>query len=350
MTAPAVSVIMATYNGGALVGETIASLKAQSFGDFEVVIVDDGSTDDTRERLRAIDDPRFKVIEAAVNQGPVHARNRAVDEARGRYLAALDQDDLCHPDRLGEQVRHLDAHPEMVVLGTAANVIEGGALRTSLLPSVTTGPLVEWMLWISNPLIWSSVMLRSEAARKLHPFTRPERQYAEDFDLYHRISPFGRIGRLDRELLSYRSHGGGASQRFTERMNANAARVLADRHTAILGESAADRARLLVDHVMERRPVAGRAAMAMLGETLVLLQEAFIASRMLRDDDLRLIRWETAKLWGRIGRAALRSGGIDLRDAVAVRPEHMGMGYARLDGLIMSRLIGGVRRARRQHA
>ncbi|MBX9797191.1 glycosyltransferase [Sphingomonas sp.] len=340
---PRVSVIIAAYNGAALIGETIASLKAQTLTEFEVVIVDDCSTDDTRAVLAAIDDPRFRVIEAAANRGPVHSRNRAFAEARGTYIAGLDQDDLCAPTRLAEQAAYLDAHPDTVLVASAADVIEGGRVRAARLPAVTCPALVEWMLWICNPLVWSSVMVRADAARRLAPFTRPDRLYAEDFDLYHRIGALGRVARVDTPLLHYRSHEGGASSRHTAIMLASATQVLAERYAPHFADAEA-RAKLIATHVMAREPVPDRATLALLGETLAGLQAAFVADRAPQAEALRRIRWETARLWAAIGRAGLRSGALGLADALSVRPDHLGLGYAGLDQLILSRLVGGVRR------
>lgn len=340
---PAVSVIMAAYNGAGLIGETIASLKAQTFSDFEVVIVDDCSTDTTRDVLRAIDDPRFRVIEAEVNQGPVRTRNRAVAAACGRYLAALDQDDICASTRFAEQVRWLDANPDAVLVASATDVLIDGHVRPSTLPAVTTPALVDWMLWISNPLVWSSVMIRADAARRLDPFTRPELLYAEDFDLYHRLRTLGRIARIDTPLLTYRSHCGGASQRFTDTMLASASQVLAARYAEVFGDVAMDRARLVVAHVMQRAPVSDRATLALLGETLMTLQTAFVAQTAPSPEDRKLIRWETARLWARLGRAGLRAGRLKLTDAVTVRPDHLGLGYAGVESLLVSAAIGQLR-------
>lgn len=340
---PSVSVIIAAYNGAALIGATIDSLKAQTLTDFEAVIVDDCSTDKTRDVLRAVDDPRFRVIEAESNQGPVRTRNRALAAATGRYIAALDQDDLCTPDRLATQVAYLESHPEVVLVASAADVLEDGALYPSPLPAVTTPALVEWMLWVCNPLVWSSVMVRGEVARRLDPFTRPEILYAEDFDLYHRLSAHGRIARIDAPLLHYRRHAGGASQRYTETMRASATRVLAERHAALFGEAAPDHADRLVRHVMLGDPVPDRAALSALGESLTALQAAFIAAYRPSAEDRKLIRWQTARLWARIGRAGLRSGRLNLADVVAVRPDHLGLGYAGLDALLSARLVGATR-------
>src|SRR3546814_9087496 len=104
---------------------------------------------------------------------------------------------------------------------------------------------------------------------------------------------------------------------------------------------------LLARHVMAGDPVPDRATLIMLGQTIRSLQESFIAERGAHADDLALIRWETARLWGRIGRAALRSGAIGIGDAIAARPDHLGLGYARADEIVLSRLIGGARGLRR---
>lgn len=347
MTDPAVSVVMAAYNGASLIRETLDSLAAQTFADFEVVIVDDRSTDDTVAVIRAYDDPRIRLIESEANQGPVRARNRAFAAARGRYIAGLDQDDLCRPTRFARQVAYLDAHPDTVVVGTAAAILERGAVVAGRLPPVTTPAMVEWLLWVMNPLVWSSVMIRADAARTLVPFTRPDQLYAEDFDLYHRLSKLGRIARLDEELLVYRSHTGGASQRFTETMSASAATILTARYAGVFTDAEA-RAAAIVRHVMLRQPVPDRETLAYLGETLSILQQHFLGLGQIDRDSRKLIRWETARLWGRIHQVALKSGNITLGDAVAVRPDHLGLGHAGVESLLLSSALGRARAARRR--
>jgi hypothetical protein len=349
MSDPVVSVIMAAYNGAPLLQQTLTSLSVQTFTDFELVVVDDCSTDSTLGVLRAHRDPRFRVIAAEENVGPVNTRNLAFAHARGRYIAALDQDDLCHPDRLARQVAYLEAHPDTAMVATAAAVIEGEETVPSSLPAVTTPTLLDWLLWIGNPIVWSSVMVRGEMARRLAPFTRPEMLYAEDFDLYHRLRRFGRIARLDEELTLYRRHVGGASQRFIATMAGSAARVLAERHAERFGNEAIERATLIVRHVMGKLAVPDRMALSLVGETLVGLQEHFIATRAPDPESLALIRWETARIWGRICRTGLREGAIGLGDAMATRPDHLGLGYNGIDDLVLARLIGGARALARRY-
>jgi len=347
MTAPTVSVITAAYNGAALIGETLESLRAQTFADFEIVVVDDRSTDDTLAVLRGWDDPRLRVIAAAENGGPVRARNIAVAEARGRYLAALDQDDLCLPERFARQVAWLDAHPDCALVGCAVALLQDGVRRPSAYPPHTTPALIRWLLMIGNPLAWSSCMVRAEAAARFDPFTDPDRRYAEDFDLYHRLSRVGEIARLDEELLLYRLHGDNASIRYEATMTANAARVLADAYRAELGAEAEGAATLVATHLMARRPVPDRGVLAEVGALLVRLQRAHFAAHAVSRGDHKLIRWETARRWAGVVRAGLRAGTITLADAVAVRPDHLGLGHAGIDELLWSRLIGAVRVRRR---
>jgi len=349
--APAVSVVMATYNGAALIGETLDSLWAQSFRDFEVIVVDDCSTDATLEVLRACRDPRLRVIAAERNAGPVRSRNRAFAEARGRYVAGLDQDDICRADRFERQVAYLDAHPDIALVAASAAILEDGAITSSIKSPVTTPRLVEWLLWIENPLVWSTVMLRRDAVPAGGEFTRPDMLYAEDFDLYHRMARRGGIGRIDDPLLLYRKHGGGASQLYAATMSTNAMRVLAQSYAAEGFKDAEISAKLVVEHLMRAVPVPDRATLERLGDTIGALQAHFIATRDVDADSLRMIRWESALRWGRVVRAIILIVPMGLMAAMAVRPDHLGMGYSSMEELLGSRLVGGARTAiRRGHA
>jgi hypothetical protein len=347
--APAISVIMAAYNGAELLPATLASLQRQTFTDFEVIVVDDRSTDSTLDVLRSWPDPRVRVIALDENGGPVRARNRAFAEARGRYIAGLDQDDLCLPSRFARQLAYLDANPNVVLVATATEVLEGARLLPSPHVAHTTPGLLGWLIRIENPFVWSSVMVRADVARRLHPFTRPDILYAEDFDLYHRLSAYGDIARIDEPLLAYRRHAGGASQRYEGIMLANARRVLGAAYMPVLGDEAEQAAALVVEHLMHGQPVPDRATLARLGTYLGQLQEAFLAERNVSDADLRMIRWATARRWAAVSRASLRAGTITLSDAIRVRPPHLGLGHAGIEQLLWARLIGSARSIKRRY-
>lgn len=346
--APTVSVLMAAYNGAALLPETIGSLLAQTFADWELVVVDDGSTDGTADLLAAVPDLRIRLIRAPENGGVVRARNLAAAHARGRYWAALDQDDLCQPGRFAAQVAYLDGHPDTVLLGTAAAVLTDGRVRASSLPPTTTPDFVEYLLHLRNPLVWSSVMIRADAGRRLDPFIRADYRYADDYDLHHRLMALGRVARLDEELTIYRYHLAQASQRHVDTMVGNAVKVATEAYRPIFGPEAPERALLVARHVMNGDVVPDRTTLQRLGETIMAVQGHFLRTRRPDQESQKLIRWETARLWGRIGRQGQRSGALALTDRFAVRPDHLGMGYANAHDLMLSGLVGGARALRRK--
>ena len=344
MNEPTVSVLIPAYNGAALIEETLASLTHQTLTDWEAIVVDDCSSDDTRAVVAAWPDPRVRLVLNDANSGPVRTRNRALAEARGRYIAGLDQDDLCLPDRFAAQVAHLDAHRDIALLGTAAAFLRNGVFGPSPYAAITTPALTAWLTQIENPLVWSSVMVRGEIARALDPFTRPDILYAEDFDLYHRIQPHGAIARLDEPLLLYRQHPGGASQRFTSIMRASAARVLAGVHADLFGDGSVEVGRLIAHHVMGGEPVPDWETLAAIGKAIGAIKARFLDLQPATGDDLTLIHWETEQRWGRITRAALRAGTVGIADVVATRPRHLGLGHLLPPALIVGGAVGPIRR------
>jgi glycosyltransferase involved in cell wall biosynthesis len=332
---PTVSVIMAAYNGASLIAETIAALRGQTFADWELIVVDDRSTDDTVRVLRAIDDPRIRLIESEANGGPVVARNRAFAEAGGRYTAALDQDDICLPERFAKEVAYLDAHPEVALVSTAARVLYEGREEPGHWPRGLTPGLIDWLMLIQNPIVWSSVMFRTDAARRLDPFERPEMRYVEDFDFYTRIRTHGLLAQIDEELLLYREHSSGASNVFNT--------VMRDHAEALLGGHAPDIAPLLVRHVMARDPVPNGETLRRLFAGIARLRDGFCGDA----HTLALVDREISRLWWRLCRAGVRSGRIALHQALAARPDTVSLGEGSPADLVVSQMIGGVRALRR---
>lgn len=337
---PTVSVVMAAYRGAALVRETIASLQAQTLGDFELIVVDDCSPDDTLAVLRSIEDPRIRVIAAERNQGPVHARNRAFAEARGRYIAALDQDDLCRPTRFARQVAWLDANPATVAVGSRAGLIVDGQRRPGFLPVAMSAGLIDWLLLIRNPLVWSSMMIRADVARRLDPFTRPDRLYAEDFDLYRRLRPFGPLARIDEELVDYRLHAGGVSVQFRETMIASAARVLSAAHAPLFGDASDDVAMLVTRHLSDGQPVTDGAALSRLAYAVEALFAWHLACAAPCAADELAIRGETSRLWWKLTRASVKAGALRLGPAIAQRTRSARWRQSGPAQLLLASLIG----------
>ena len=341
--APTISVVMAAYNGAAFIRATIDSLFAQTMPDFEIVVADDCSKDDTLAVLATIDDPRLRVVKAERNGGPAAARTLAMAHARGRFIAGLDQDDLCHPERFARQLTYLDAHPEVALVCSTIVMFEGEKERRDPYPDLTDPDAIDWTMGLLNPLAWSTAMMRGEAARALAPFERDDYRFAEDFDLYTRIRAHGgRIGRIAEPLVRYRLHPGGASQAYEEGMIRSAGKVLADRHAALFGAEAAEAGLLLSRHAGAGYPPPDAATLERCGSIIARLLAAEGGSRFPRES--------SQALWWRIARSGLRIGRYGVTDILRARPAFAGRSRVILPALLRDAAIGTARRAGRQAA
>jgi len=336
--APAISVVMAAYNGAAFIRETIDSLFAQTMPDFEIVVVDDGSKDDTIAILSAIEDPRLRLIRAERNGGPAVARTIALSHARGHYIAALDQDDLCRADRFEKQLAHLEADPSLVLVGSMIEPFQGKALRPCPFPNLTDPAEIDWTMLFANPIAWSSVFMRGDAARALAPFQSDTYRFAEDFDLYHRIRPHGRIGRLAEPLVRYRLHEGGASQAFEERMIGSAVKLLTDRYAPLFGEEAAEAAMLMSRYASARHAPPDIATLRRCGGVMALLLAEYghLAPGHARSS--------ASRLWWQVARTGLRAGHYGVTELLRARPAFAYMADAEPHAAISDAAIGAARR------
>jgi len=294
--APRVSVIMATFNGAPTIGRAVASVLAQTMADFELIVAIDGSTDTTREVLAGMADTRLRIIDSTVNRGVVPSRNACFDAARGQYVALLDDDDLCLPTRLARQCAYLDAHREIVLLGTLAHTLDAGRMGRPKHPGPTTPALIGWLLLVANPLVCSSVMFRAEAGRKLGQMMRSDYTYAEDYDFYHRLIAHGGAARLDEGLTIYRRHDRNMSRRHESQMIEVASRVLASAYRGWLPGDADETARLVATHLAAGKPVPDTATLHRVRACLAEVTNAYIVLNAPSPDDERRIRAEAERM------------------------------------------------------
>ncbi len=204
---------MPVRNGARWLGEAVESVVAQTLPDWELIAVDDGSTDDT-PRILAEWERRDRRIRAVRQDalGLVAALNRGLADAHAPLLARLDADDRALPQRLERQLRHLDAHPDIGLLGSWAQEIdERGARRGDLKPATEPEALAR-ILMQGNPFVHSSVMFRTDVVRRLGGF-RPAFRAAEDYDLWLRIAETAKLANLPEPLVEYRWHSGNVTSR-----------------------------------------------------------------------------------------------------------------------------------------
>lgn len=333
---PAVSVIMPAYNAAGTIRASIDSILAQTCADFELIVTDDCSTDETPAILAACSDPRLRVFRQTVNQGVVAARNRCMAEARADAVAMLDSDDLSAPTRLARQLDYFARHPATVLLGTASRVLQDGQLGRMIHPAATTPGLIRWLLDVANPLVCSSVMFRASAARRLACFMRESFRYAEDYDLYMRMAALGDVARLDETLTIYRLHPGNMHKQHETQMAAQATRVLASDLSALFASEADAAARLLVLHLSAGQGVADRADLVQLCSVFDALNHAVLQAPGTDAATRDGLQRHAGVLWRRMQRATARLGRISLSEIracrpISVRPDAAGDAWLLLD-------------------
>lgn len=196
---------MPVYNGERYVAKAISSLLKQTLENFELIIVDDGSTDATSEVISSFNDSRIIVLGKQKNTGIVNALNAGLRESRGEFIARADHDDLSRRNRLALQVRFLRSHPDIVAVGSFALTI--GRTVPWIKRPPTIPPRVKMSLAFTNPFVHSSVMMRRDSVESLgrNPY-RNEFPLTEDLDLWERLGNLGNLGNLDKYLVSYRIH------------------------------------------------------------------------------------------------------------------------------------------------
>ena len=208
---PHVTVVMAAFNAGRFLTEGIVSVLTQTYHDFELIVVDDASTDETSLVLQKFDDPRLRIIRHERNLGAASSRNEALLAARGELIAIMDADDVCAPTRLEKQVKFLDDNPTIGLVGCGVYEIideTGRLLCTSSLPNENDAiqqAIMEWWCFLH-----SSIMFRKSLYERVGGY-RAVFEPAEDQDFVLRVLEHTRAHNLCERLVRYRLNSKGLS-------------------------------------------------------------------------------------------------------------------------------------------
>lgn len=202
--APRVTVLLATYNDEPFLGAAIDSVLAQTFTDFELLVVLDASTDRSRDIVESYRDARVRLLVNETNLGLAASLNRGLAIIASEYVARLDGNDLCYPERLARQVAYLDAHPEVAVAGSQATLIDVAGRSVGKLRRPVTDLGMRWHRIFASPLVHSSVMFRRAIVWDVLGGYDGSFRFGEDFELWNRLAKEHAIRNLPETLVAYR--------------------------------------------------------------------------------------------------------------------------------------------------
>jgi len=205
MPTPELSVIIPTYNAATHIGRCLTGLQNQTFEDFEIVIVDDNSSDATRDIIEEFEELDITLIHRTDETGITSAINTGIANAKSDLIARHDADDWSHPDRFKKQVQYMKANPEVALLGTGANIVDsdGKKIETrDVMEEPSENDLIE-----HNHYVHGSVIMRKEALKEVG-FYDERFKTTEDYDLWLRLAKLYPIRNINEPLYNFRKHDG----------------------------------------------------------------------------------------------------------------------------------------------
>jgi glycosyltransferase involved in cell wall biosynthesis len=205
-SAPAISIVMSVYNAAPTLGEALASIFAQTFNDWELIVADDGSTDETATLLRRMRDPRVRLIVDGERQHLARRLNQAIGMARGKYVARMDGDDVMHPERLARQLAFIEQRPEVDVIDSAVYLIDRSTNVFAVFAEPIREPDPAAIMIARRFLAHPAVFARNVWFRQNQYSESPDFERCEDLELWIRSLLAGRlrVARVREPLLFYR--------------------------------------------------------------------------------------------------------------------------------------------------
>ncbi len=203
---PLISVILPVHNGEKYLREAIDSVLAQTYTNFELLLINDGSTDKSKEIILSYNDPRIRYVENEKNLRLIATLNKGIALSQGDLIARMDADDVCMPNRFANQVAFLNEHKDIDMCGSWAIRIDGEGKTTGRIKNIDTPELLKCATYFTCPFIHPSVMIRTSILKNnLYDPSFPD---VEDTELWHRLSLRGcKMANIPHFLLKYRWHG-----------------------------------------------------------------------------------------------------------------------------------------------
>nr|WP_232470359.1 glycosyltransferase [Methylococcus sp. BF19-07] len=221
--APRITVLLPVYNGEIYLREALESILIQTYADFSLLAIDDGSTDSSLEILRSIKDPRISVKVNPTNKGLIRTLNEGLDLIQSEYIARMDADDIATPYRLEEQLAFMDAHPDVGLCGGYYERFTD--TESIVVRPPTTHEDISYALIFDNVMAHNTVMFRRSVLEHYRLRYDPAFAHAEDYELWVRFARYSRLANLPRVLVRYRFHPANTSSRFRQEQQIAAAKI-----------------------------------------------------------------------------------------------------------------------------
>jgi glycosyltransferase involved in cell wall biosynthesis len=206
---PKITVLMPVYNGGRFLREAVESILGQTREDFEFLIIDDGSRDESVAVVRSYKDERVRLIQNGRNLGLIETLNRGLQLARGEYVARMDADDVSLPTRLARQVDYLERHPDICVISSYYHYVDENDRILCTFRGEVRDFLISFKMYVEghNPVSHPAAMFRTKTIRECGGYSR-DFAHAEDGELWFRLNAQGvKFANVPQVLLLYRRHG-----------------------------------------------------------------------------------------------------------------------------------------------
>ena len=214
---------MPVYDGAKYLNEAIDSILSQTCNDFEFLIIDDGSTDQSIDQIKSYDDPRIQLIINKKNIGQSATLNKGLDLARGEYIARMDQDDISMPDRLEKQLEFMEYNPGMDVCGSWLQLM---GKHDGIVKLETDSEKIKMNLLTNVNIAHPSVMIRKSTLVKCNLNYNPTFSIAQDYDLWVRMFEHCSFANLPEPLLRYRMHENQSSKNLGKQNHVETNRIL----------------------------------------------------------------------------------------------------------------------------
>jgi len=299
---PLVSVVTTTYNGARYLRQTIDSILRQTLRDFEYILIDDCSRDDTVALIRSFDDPRIVLVSNPTNRGISESRNIGFRMARGNYIATIDQDDLSDPRRLEKQAHYLDAHPEVSVVASRVDLLIDGVRKRDPMPVQEDYLRIQFALYFGrHNTTYSSLCLRRQFVVDNELYFNSRFHYAEDYELFTRIAEHGRFAILPEPLVAYRLHTENNSKLHYDEMAANGMAFMKECYARTLERPVGDEeGRIIWNRLVDKQPPETPEGLRELGRLISEFTVKFVARHAANAQQAQDVQVLAAKLWHEI--------------------------------------------------